>query len=189
MSGNTSRQNWWQKGMGGLIVLVGLVLIGGAFWIAVDKWAKAEDVVLVIAPVFGVVGTLVGAFFGTKIGSDGKENVEDRLIETTKTVAQIAGERVKDADVMAKTTSNLVADRIKEIQTQSNNSIELLKSRLDRTEERLQDAELRAQVFAGALSSNEFRSLATELSAYADFSSAIQQSQRQSGEGSQGGNG
>jgi hypothetical protein len=58
-------------------VLAGLAVILTAFLLALGEYSKAADVSTALAPVTGVVGTLVGAYFGVQVGSAGKERAED----------------------------------------------------------------------------------------------------------------
>lgn len=59
-----------------VVVLAGLVVITFAFVVALKEYDKAADVSTALAPVTGVVGTLVGAFFGVQAGAAGKEKAE-----------------------------------------------------------------------------------------------------------------
>jgi hypothetical protein len=58
------------------IVIGGFVLVGFGLALSVWKWSAATDVSSVLGLITGVVGTVVGAFFGVQIGSQGKEKVE-----------------------------------------------------------------------------------------------------------------
>jgi hypothetical protein len=49
------------------LVIIGLVVILAVLLIAVRKYATASDVVTVIGSVTGVIGTIVGAFFGVQV--------------------------------------------------------------------------------------------------------------------------
>ena len=48
------------------------------FITGVMKWSTAADVTAVVGSITGVLGTVVAAFFGVHIGSQGKEKAEDR---------------------------------------------------------------------------------------------------------------
>ena len=75
MSSNSSKSNAGQSqtkyGFG--IVVIGLILVGFIFGIAVLRWTSASDVSTVVSAATGVIGTLVGAFFGVQLGSAGKD--------------------------------------------------------------------------------------------------------------------
>ena len=58
------------------LVVIGLVVILVVFVVAVWKYGAANDVVTVVGSVTGVIGTIVGAFFGLQAGAAGKEKAE-----------------------------------------------------------------------------------------------------------------
>ncbi len=64
----------WKYGL--VVVLAGLVVILFAFVVALQEYQKAADVSTALAPVTGVVGTLVGAYFGVQVGAAGKDKAE-----------------------------------------------------------------------------------------------------------------
>jgi hypothetical protein len=65
----------WKYGLA--VVLAGLAVILIAFFLSLNEYDKAPDVSTALAPVTGVVGTLVGAYFGVQVGAAGKEKAED----------------------------------------------------------------------------------------------------------------
>ena len=74
-SARTDDSGKWKYGIA--VVLAGLAVILVAFLLALGEYSKAADVSTALAPVTGVVGTLVGAYFGVQVGSAGKERAED----------------------------------------------------------------------------------------------------------------
>jgi hypothetical protein len=66
----------WKYGV--TVVLAGLVVILLAFVLSLSEYEKAADVSTALAPVTGVVGTLVGAYFGVQVGAAGKEKAEEK---------------------------------------------------------------------------------------------------------------
>jgi hypothetical protein len=58
------------------IVLVGIVIVGAVFIVAILKWTTAADVATAVGSIAGVIGTIIGAFFGVQVGSSGKEKAE-----------------------------------------------------------------------------------------------------------------
>lgn len=60
-----------------VVVLAGLAVILVAFIVALARYDKAADVSTALAPVTGIVGTLVGAYFGVQVGSEGKARAEE----------------------------------------------------------------------------------------------------------------
>jgi hypothetical protein len=82
------------------IVVLGLCLVAGAFFAAIAKWTTASEVAAAVGSVTGVVGTIIGAFFGVQVGSAGKEKAE-----TARNVAEAKALRLAGAlppDVAAK---------------------------------------------------------------------------------------
>jgi hypothetical protein len=69
------------------LVLSGLVIMGIVFVVAILKWTAAADVAAAVGSLTGVVGTIVGAFFGVQAGASGKEKAEAaRVIAENKAV-------------------------------------------------------------------------------------------------------
>lgn len=82
----------WVVGMGLATVLLAL---GVAVW----RFTTAADVTAVVGSTTGVVGTLIGAFFGLQIGSAGKEKVqEERKDAEDKALAFASALAPADAD-------------------------------------------------------------------------------------------
>lgn len=54
------------------VILSAFVLIFALFAISLWKWPTSSDVTSVLSAVTGVIGTLVGAYFGVQVGSSGK---------------------------------------------------------------------------------------------------------------------
>jgi hypothetical protein len=64
----------WKYGL--WVVFAGLAVILAAFGAALVAFSEAADVSTALAPVTGVVGTIVGAYFGVQAGAAGKEKAE-----------------------------------------------------------------------------------------------------------------
>jgi hypothetical protein len=58
------------------VVVTGLVLVAIVYIAAVVRWSTAADVTTVVGSVTGIIGTLVGVFFGNSVGSAGKDKAE-----------------------------------------------------------------------------------------------------------------
>ncbi len=83
---------------GFLVVLGGLAAVALIYVLAVWRWTDASDVATAVSSAVGVIGTLVGAFFGVQVGSAGKEKAEekrvqaeDRLHRSEAQVRELAG--------------------------------------------------------------------------------------------------
>lgn len=61
---------------GAWLIVVAFVLLGAVFGIAVAKFTAPADITAVVGSVAGVVGVIIGAFFGVQVGSSGKEAAE-----------------------------------------------------------------------------------------------------------------
>lgn len=72
------------------IVILGLVLVAAVFLAAIAKWSAAQDAAAAVGSVTGVIGTIIGAFFGVQVGSAGKEKVEAARSEAEKKVVRLA---------------------------------------------------------------------------------------------------
>ena len=69
------------------VVFAGLAVILLSYYAGLKEYDKAADVSTALAPVTGVVGTLVGAYFGVQVGAAGKDKAEaarDKADETAK---------------------------------------------------------------------------------------------------------
>jgi len=72
------------------IVISGLIVMTFAFSVSVLKWSAASDAASVLTAFGGVVGTLVGAFFGVAVGSAGKREADKRTDEAHKAALTLA---------------------------------------------------------------------------------------------------
>ncbi|GAB2930720.1 hypothetical protein ACFMQL_02585 [Nonomuraea fastidiosa] len=75
----------WRYGF--LVVVAGIVAVLAAFGAAV--FASAEFAPL-FAGVAGVIGTIIGAYFGVQAGQSGKARVEAELARTQEMVVRLA---------------------------------------------------------------------------------------------------
>ena len=76
--------------LGFLLVIIGIVAVLAAFGLAMLRWKAATDVAAGLAPITGVIGSLVGAFFGLQLGAEGKEKAEKAKDEEAKKVQSLA---------------------------------------------------------------------------------------------------
>jgi hypothetical protein len=58
------------------VVLAGLAVTLLAFGFALLAFDKAGSVSAALAPITGVIGTIVGAYFGVQVGSSGRSQAE-----------------------------------------------------------------------------------------------------------------
>jgi hypothetical protein len=58
------------------VVLAGLAVTLLAFGLALLAFDKAGSVSAALAPITGVIGTIVGAYFGVQVGSSGRSQAE-----------------------------------------------------------------------------------------------------------------
>ncbi len=86
------------------IVLLGLVLVAAVFLAAIAKWSAAQDVAAAVGSVTGIIGTMVGAFFGVQVGSAGKEKAETARNEAENKAFRLAA--ALSPDVAAKIMKN-----------------------------------------------------------------------------------
>jgi hypothetical protein len=72
------------------IIIVGFIIVLGAFAIAIVKWSDAKDVTAGVGAVTGIVGSLSGAFFGFHAGAAGKEKAEAERNKVHQQLARLA---------------------------------------------------------------------------------------------------
>jgi hypothetical protein len=72
------------------IVTLGLVLVVVVFLAAMARWTAASDVAAAVGSVTGVIGTIIGAFFGVQVGSAGKEKAETARAEAERKALRLA---------------------------------------------------------------------------------------------------
>jgi len=60
------------------VVLLGIVALVVIYVVAIWQWTTASDIAAVVGSAGGVIGTIVGAFFGVHIGAVGKERAEEQ---------------------------------------------------------------------------------------------------------------
>jgi ABC-type siderophore export system fused ATPase/permease subunit len=80
---------------GWFVAVVALVLVGFSLWIVLDKFSDATDpaqtIVTILAPVYGILGTVVGAYFGISAAAKANETtkvVSDKFAETNRLLAE-----------------------------------------------------------------------------------------------------
>lgn len=88
-SGAIQRSTWVTI----VVAVVGLLAVVGAFGIAVFGMDSATDATAVLAPVLTVIGTLVGGIVGVRVGSEGKEQVQNELMGTVQTMTSMSTTR------------------------------------------------------------------------------------------------
>jgi hypothetical protein len=73
------------------VVVVGLAVVALVWTVAILNWKQASDVATAVGSVTGVVGTLVGAYFGVQVGAAGKEKAERDRDDAQDKVSKLAG--------------------------------------------------------------------------------------------------
>lgn len=72
------------------VVLAGFAVVFLSFGVAVLAFSNASGVSTALAPITGVVGTLVGAYFGVQAGASGKKDAENARAKAEHQVKQLA---------------------------------------------------------------------------------------------------
>jgi hypothetical protein len=73
-----------------VVVVVGLTTVVAAFALAVLHYGKSSDVSTALAPLTGVVGTIVGAYFGLQVGAQGTAASEARRTQADNQAKALA---------------------------------------------------------------------------------------------------
>ena len=84
------------KKYGFIVVILGLVFVLAVFVFAMFKFNSASDVTTTVTSVGGVIGTIVGAFFGLQLGAAGKEKVEQERNNAQRMALMLAGKAPTD---------------------------------------------------------------------------------------------
>jgi uncharacterized membrane protein YbhN (UPF0104 family) len=84
----------WKYGL--WVVFAGLAVILVAFGGALVAFSEAADVSTALAPVTGVVGTIVGAYFGVQAGAAGKDKAEEERAQATELAHHALGALPED---------------------------------------------------------------------------------------------
>ncbi|HSR47576.1 MAG TPA: hypothetical protein VLL77_06255 [Anaerolineales bacterium] len=72
------------------VVLAGILAVLIVFVAAAVRWTEASDVATVVGSVTAVIGTLVGAFFGFQVGSEGRAAAERARAEAEGRAMRLA---------------------------------------------------------------------------------------------------
>lgn len=111
------------------IIGLGIAFILGLAMIFVGAKNDASDIVAVITAITTITGTLVGYFFGEKMGSSGKEKVENKLSETQNKLAESEkSDANKEADYKEELNKSKI---ISLFLSESQNKIEEIKTTLE----------------------------------------------------------
>jgi hypothetical protein len=70
------------------VVIAGLVVVALTFFAALIAFDKASSVSTALAGVTGVIGTIVGAYFGVQVGSEGKARADENARVATNQLTQ-----------------------------------------------------------------------------------------------------
>lgn len=73
------------------MVVIGLAAVSLAFVVAAWKWREAAEVATALGSVTGVIGTVVGAYFGMQIGAAGKRRAEEERRQAEQWAMRAAG--------------------------------------------------------------------------------------------------
>ena len=105
------------KLIGGLVVVcVGLVVLAVIAVVAMELVSDSSEVVAVATAAFSVIGTLVGAYFGLKIGSDGTQTAMAGLKdEAAKAQAFAAHVPTDAADKAIEAAKGLAGERTERV--------------------------------------------------------------------------
>jgi len=76
-----------------LVVIFGLLTVGIVFVLGLTKVGDDAQVVALASSAAGVIGTVIGAYFGVQVGSSGRKEAEDgrhRESEKAQALAAVA---------------------------------------------------------------------------------------------------
>ena len=91
-----------------VVVLFVIALIG--MWVLAGVGVKSGVVSAMLTAVTGVIGSLVGAYFGIQVGSEGRQQVEDGA-ERSRQQAEDRAERIESRAERAREEAEAVARR------------------------------------------------------------------------------
>lgn len=74
-----------------IVVIVGIGAVMMVCIFAMTHWQSAADVATVISSVAGIIGTMVGAYFGVQLGASGKQKVEEQRDKAQAQNRELAG--------------------------------------------------------------------------------------------------
>ena len=97
------------------VVLSGFAVVLAAFGIAVLAFDVANDVSTALAPITGVIGTIVGAYFGVQVGASGKEESDaarTKAEDEAKKLATVAPPKAA-AEILGVNTSSWGPDHLR----------------------------------------------------------------------------
>jgi membrane protein DedA with SNARE-associated domain len=90
-------------------LFIAFVLIGAVFIYAIFTATKSDDITNILSALTGIVGTIIGAFFGFTVGSEGKQDAiktRDRVMEERNELANIVEDYLDKYDDLNKTFQN-----------------------------------------------------------------------------------
>lgn len=67
-----------------IAIIAAFILLGMVFLYAITTATNANDITAVLSALTGIVGTIIGAYFGANVGAEGKQdaiNTKDQAIE------------------------------------------------------------------------------------------------------------
>lgn len=73
------------------IIIAGFLVVLAVFLISAHKWPDSKDVTAAVGAVTGTVGSLAGAFFGVRAGSEGKDKADAQRDVAQAKVERLAG--------------------------------------------------------------------------------------------------
>jgi hypothetical protein len=79
-----------RPGYGVTVVIAGLVVIFSSFAVALVEYSQAADVSTAMAPITGVVGAIVGAYFGVHVGAAGRATADQHRKEADDDAKKLA---------------------------------------------------------------------------------------------------
>ena len=97
-----------KKPYGFIIVVIGIIVVAVVFLATMYRFSGVFDidpktpidgatlVITAMSSLFGVIGTLVGAFFGVRVGLSGKEKSDDLATEALSRLDPETGKEVKN---------------------------------------------------------------------------------------------
>jgi hypothetical protein len=96
------------------VILAGFTLVLIVSLAAMWRWSTAQEVSAVAGAITGLVGTVVGAFFGVQVGSAGAEQAERarQEAEHARARAEMRALRLAGSSDPARAESVLVADSL-----------------------------------------------------------------------------
>lgn len=90
-----------------VVIIVALIVIVWAFNLVIGRVTDAKDIIAIFSGVTGVIGIIIGAYFGVNVGTTGKQEAVDAQKQVKEDALKTRNQAIETRDAALQSANEL----------------------------------------------------------------------------------